>query len=96
MSDPRIQVAKLQEQSAAGGVLATLLAFAVALAVVPIGSYFISLWYLFDGNATYAAITAIVAANIVLVSYVVISMWEDSSSDKTSQVGKQFETKKSR
>ena len=96
------------------GVLAKLIAFAVALAVVPIGGYFFSLWFLFDGgylhlisaalfimlctsgNTTYSAITAIVAANVVLVSYIIVSVIEDSSSDRTVQVGKQFESRKSR
>ena len=96
------------------GVLAKLIAFAVALAVVPIGSYFVSLWYLFDGdyylvvpstlfimlytlgNTTYSAIAAIIAANIVLVSYILVSVLEDSSSDKTVQIAKQYESRKSR
>ncbi|KAF8493522.1 hypothetical protein JB92DRAFT_2999247 [Gautieria morchelliformis] len=92
----KVAGARLQTQAAQGAVLAKLIAFAVALAVVPIGGYFVSLWYLFNGNTTYSAITAIVAANIVLVSYIIVSIMEDASSDKTAQVGKPLESRKSR
>ncbi|KAF8339208.1 uncharacterized protein EI90DRAFT_2877107, partial [Cantharellus anzutake] len=60
-----------------GGALAKLLTFAISLAVVPICSYFMSLTYVWRGNANYAAITAIVMANVVLVSYIIVSILED-------------------
>ncbi|KZT71579.1 hypothetical protein DAEQUDRAFT_724113 [Daedalea quercina L-15889] len=59
------------------GILIKLLIFAAALAIAPVSSYFLSKDYLWDGNAVLAAITAIVAANIVLVSYVVLSIREE-------------------
>ncbi|KAJ3487422.1 hypothetical protein NLJ89_g11714 [Agrocybe chaxingu] len=67
----------LNAQAVSGGVLARLLAFSIALGVLPIVSYFGSLNYLWEGNATYAAITAIIAANIVLVTYIIVSVLED-------------------
>lgn len=36
------------------------------------------------GNATYAAITAVVAANVVLISYIIASVLEDQTSATTS------------
>ncbi|KAI0074567.1 hypothetical protein K474DRAFT_1773917 [Panus rudis PR-1116 ss-1] len=72
-------VAKTTEQTAEQrGVLVKLLIFAISLAVVPISSYFLSksLW---DGNNVYAAITAIVAANAVLVAYIIASILEENA-----------------
>ncbi|KAL7412981.1 hypothetical protein BDY24DRAFT_70118 [Mrakia frigida] len=47
------------------------------MALAPIGTYFSTNWYLFDGNPTYSAIAAVVVANIVLVTYVTIAFRED-------------------
>lgn len=38
------------------------------------------------GNSTYSAITAIVAANIVLVSYIVLSLLEDKQEREEGKV----------
>ncbi|EIW66581.1 hypothetical protein M231_02233 [Tremella mesenterica] len=59
-------------------VLWKLILFAILMAVVPIGTYFSSLRFLFDGSTTFSAIAAIIAANIVLVGYVIIAFREDS------------------
>ncbi|KAF9534799.1 hypothetical protein CPB83DRAFT_901750 [Crepidotus variabilis] len=69
--------ARINDTAAAGGVLWKLITFSLLLGAFPIGSYFYSLNYIWNGNTTFAAITAIVAANIVLVSYIVISVLED-------------------
>ncbi|KAI0832531.1 hypothetical protein BC628DRAFT_1414821 [Trametes gibbosa] len=61
-----------------GGVLVKLIIFALSLGIVPLSSYFLSRDYLWDGNTIYAAITAIVAANTVLVLYIVEAMREES------------------
>ncbi|KAI0082581.1 hypothetical protein K474DRAFT_1703072 [Panus rudis PR-1116 ss-1] len=75
-----VVVAKTTEQAAEqGGVLVKLLIFAISLAVVPISSYFLSEKYLWDGNNVYAAITAIVAANAVLVAYIIASVLEENA-----------------
>jgi len=67
-------------QAASRGALIKLLLFAVTLAVLPISSYFISLRYMWGGNNNYAAITAVCAANLVLVAYIVTSILEDRQS----------------
>ena len=116
--------------------MAKLVAFSVALAVVPISSYFGSLWYIFNGaymyflppsfripllrvtwgitrayglpfsfiydnripgNATFAAIVAVVAANLVLVLYITLSILEDQGDQKHSDSAKtNLESRKSR
>ncbi|KAI0352848.1 hypothetical protein OH77DRAFT_1381123, partial [Trametes cingulata] len=59
-------------------VLAKLLIFAISLGVVPISSYFLSRDYLWEGNTIYAAITAIVSANLVLVAYIIEATREEA------------------
>nr|XP_019014512.1 uncharacterized protein I206_00594 [Kwoniella pini CBS 10737]OCF53293.1 hypothetical protein I206_00594 [Kwoniella pini CBS 10737] len=73
-------------------VLYKLIIFAVAMAVVPIGTYYVVLSYftkgivrtnkdantaLFDtGNTIASAIAAIVTANLVLIAYIVVAWLE--------------------
>lgn len=61
-------------------VLYKLVLFALLMAVVPIGTYFSTLNYLWDGSTTFAAISAIAAANLILVGYVVVAFREDAAS----------------
>ncbi|KIY67435.1 hypothetical protein CYLTODRAFT_397131 [Cylindrobasidium torrendii FP15055 ss-10] len=88
--------ALLANQAASGGTLVKLVVFSVSLGVLPLSSYFISLNYIWDGNATFAAITAIVAANAVLVSYIVSSVYEDGSSSKKPAASATLDSKKDR
>ncbi|CCM04820.1 uncharacterized protein FIBRA_07013 [Fibroporia radiculosa] len=60
-----------------GGIFAKLLVFAALLAIAPIASYFLSKDYLWDGNTVFAAITAIIAANAVLIGYIIVSIREE-------------------
>ncbi|RSH81456.1 vacuolar ATPase assembly integral membrane protein vma21 [Saitozyma podzolica] len=60
-------------------VLYKLIIFALLMAIAPIGTYFSSLNYLWEGSTTLAAISAVVAANIVLVGYVVVAFREDAA-----------------
>ncbi|KAL7418694.1 vacuolar ATPase assembly integral membrane protein vma21 [Cryptotrichosporon argae] len=60
-------------------VLVKLVLFAVLMAVVPIGTYFGTLTYAFDGKTTPAAIAAVAAANAVLVGYVVVAFREEAA-----------------
>lgn len=69
--------AKIAENAADSAVLFKLSGFSMALAIVPLSSYFISMNYVWGGNSTYAAITAIVSANVVLVLYILLSISED-------------------
>ncbi|KAF8974192.1 hypothetical protein BDZ97DRAFT_1911403 [Flammula alnicola] len=83
------------DTAAAGGVLFKLIIFSISLGVVPLASYFLSLNYLWDQNSTFAAITAVVAANIVLVAYIVVSVLEDRQQNKPRPAEKEPpETKK--
>ncbi|QRV72492.1 VMA21 domain-containing protein [Ceratobasidium sp. AG-Ba] len=71
---------KIAEDAADGAVLFKLTGFSIALAVVPLSSYFISMKFLWGGNSTYAAITAILSANVVLILYILLSISEDQQS----------------
>lgn len=73
-----VAAARVSDQAVEqGGVLFKLVLFSIALAVAPLSSYFLSLNYVWEGNSTYAAITAIVAANAVLVAYIAMSLQEE-------------------
>ncbi|KAI1312252.1 vacuolar ATPase assembly integral membrane protein vma21 [Mortierella claussenii] len=56
--------------------------FTVAMICFPIGIYFVTLDRYFDGNATYAGISAAVMANVVLFAYVMVAVMEDSQSSR--------------
>ncbi|KAF5364245.1 hypothetical protein D9756_000733 [Leucocoprinus leucothites] len=71
-------VSQIQANTASKGVLAKLLFFSVSLGVIPLTSYYTSLKYISEGNSTVAAITAVVAANVVLIAYIITSLLEDS------------------
>ncbi|KAI0091922.1 hypothetical protein BDY19DRAFT_1084272 [Irpex rosettiformis] len=83
--------AKTVEQS---GALAKLLVFSIALGVAPLGSYYLSLAYLWKGNSTYAAITAVALANIVLVAFIVMSVIEEKRGTTATAKQRPTETKK--
>ncbi|KAI0593283.1 hypothetical protein F4775DRAFT_578795 [Biscogniauxia sp. FL1348] len=72
-------------------VILKLLAFTLAMVVIPIGSYFATVHTLFKGNSTYAGALAAVMANVVLLGYVVVAMNEDQTEQleaKKKQQGK--------
>ncbi|KFY88132.1 hypothetical protein V500_06546 [Pseudogymnoascus sp. VKM F-4518 (FW-2643)] len=73
-------------------VIVKLLAFTLAMVVVPIGSYFLTLDLAVAkeyvgkergltgiGNSTFAGATAAIMANVVLVGYIIVAMREDQS-----------------
>ncbi|KAA8577239.1 hypothetical protein MFRU_021g00650 [Monilinia fructicola] len=60
-------------------VIFKLLGFTLAMIVIPIGSYFLTLNSIFQGNSTFAGATAAIMANVVLVGYVIVAMKEDQS-----------------
>ncbi|KAI1439693.1 VMA21-like domain-containing protein [Annulohypoxylon stygium] len=60
-------------------VIVKLLAFTLAMVVLPIGSYFLTVNTVFGGNSTYAGGLAAIMANVVLVGYVVVAMNEDQT-----------------
>jgi len=61
-------------------VLFKLATFAILLGLAPISTYYLSLKYLWDGESMYAAVTAVFAANCVLVGYIVSAVLDDGSS----------------
>ncbi|KAL1737722.1 hypothetical protein HDZ31DRAFT_70867 [Schizophyllum fasciatum] len=81
-------------KAASRATLIKLVIFSAALGIVPLASYFTSEKYLWDGNATYAALTAIVAANIILVLYIITSLLEDTSTPAPIRPVASKETKK--
>ncbi|KAL2261972.1 hypothetical protein VTK26DRAFT_2857 [Humicola hyalothermophila] len=60
-------------------VILKLVAFTVGMIVFPIGSYFLTVDTLFNGNSTYAGALAAVMANVVLIGYIFVAMAEDRS-----------------
>ncbi|PPQ67811.1 hypothetical protein CVT26_007058 [Gymnopilus dilepis] len=89
-------IGRVNADAAAGGVLFKLILFSVSLGVMPLTSYYASLNYLWDGNATFAAITAIVAANAVLVAYIISAVLEDRKTAPAKQPTEKSDTKKNK
>jgi len=75
------------------GVLLKLVAFSLSLGILPITSYFASQKYIWNGDSTLAAITAVVVANVVLVAYIILSLREDQAE---REVTKPSESRKDR
>lgn len=69
-------------------VIVKLLAFTFAMIVVPIGSYFLTVNTVFQGNSTFAGALAAIMANVVLIGYVIVAMREDASDRKEASEGK--------
>ncbi|TEB30165.1 hypothetical protein FA13DRAFT_1814818 [Coprinellus micaceus] len=84
-------IGQLNANAAQSGVLAKLIAFSLALGALPLSSYYVSKQYLWPGNDIYAAVLAVVAANIVLVSYIIVAALEER---KATPATKPEETKK--
>ncbi|KAH6650831.1 vacuolar ATPase assembly integral membrane protein VMA21 [Chaetomium tenue] len=60
-------------------VIMKLLAFTLGMIVIPIGSYFVTVDTVFNGNSTYAGALAAIMANVVLIGYIFVAMAEDQS-----------------
>ncbi|KNZ79909.1 Vacuolar ATPase assembly integral membrane protein VMA21 [Termitomyces sp. J132] len=75
-------------------VLIKLILFSLSLGLVPITSFFASQRYMWNGNSTYAAITAVVSANIVLVAYIISSVLEDKGDTSQTMRKSTMDTKK--
>ncbi|EGN96873.1 hypothetical protein SERLA73DRAFT_185089 [Serpula lacrymans var. lacrymans S7.3] len=89
-------IPKVTATTASRAILLKLIFFSASLAVLPISSYFISQKYFWSGNANYAAITAVLVANAVLVSYIVSSVMDDKESMRSAEQHKLGESKKER
>ncbi|KAF2674664.1 hypothetical protein BT63DRAFT_449653 [Microthyrium microscopicum] len=60
-------------------IVVTLLGFTVGMIVLPLGTYFVTINSLFNGNATLAGASAAAVANLVLVGYVYLAWREDQA-----------------
>lgn len=60
-------------------VIYKLLAFTFAMVFIPIGSYFLTVNTVFNGNSSFAGGLAAVLANVVLIGYIIVAMKEDQS-----------------
>ncbi|KAL7790418.1 hypothetical protein V8C37DRAFT_384319 [Trichoderma ceciliae] len=60
-------------------VIFKLLGFSAAMIVIPIGSYFMTVHTVFNGNSSLAGGMAAVLANVVLISYIIVAMKEDQT-----------------
>lgn len=67
------------------GVVIKLLAFTLAMVLMPISSYFVSLKYVFVGRTTYAAGCAAIVANGVLLAYIVAALLEDRADQQAQK-----------
>ncbi|EUC50969.1 hypothetical protein COCMIDRAFT_514 [Bipolaris oryzae ATCC 44560] len=54
-----------------------LMSFTFAMITLPIGTYFFTVNFVFQGNATYAGGLAALMANVVLIAYVVMAFKDD-------------------
>ncbi|KAF1948807.1 hypothetical protein CC80DRAFT_296780 [Byssothecium circinans] len=66
-------------------VIWTLLYFTFAMVTLPLGSYFFSVRYVFNGNTTYAGALAALMANVVLITYVVLAFKDDQAEQQEEQ-----------
>ncbi|KAI8890817.1 hypothetical protein K501DRAFT_281714 [Backusella circina FSU 941] len=62
-----------------------LLFFMAALATFPIMTYFFTVDRVFEGNSTYAGGLAAIVANIVVIAYIVVAIYEDKASPEESK-----------
>ena len=66
-------------------VIIKLLFFTFLMVVGPIGLYFLTSRTIFKGNLTYAGATAAVAANAVLIGYIVVAVKEDQGDEAAEE-----------
>ncbi|KAI9727886.1 MAG: vacuolar ATPase assembly integral membrane protein vma21 [Chrysothrix sp. TS-e1954] len=74
-------------------VVIKLLFFTFLMVVGPIGLYFLTSRTIFKGNATYSGITAAVAANVVLVGYIIAAVREDQGDEAEKERERQGKKK---
>jgi len=65
-----------------GAVVVKLLLFTLAMITAPLLTYYISVTSVFVGNVTVAGAFAAVAANVVLIAYIIVAMNEDDTDEK--------------
>lgn len=93
MSEQRA-MAQVNSQAASSGVLFKLIVFSVSLGVAPLSAYYGTLNYFWKGNTIYAAITAIVAANLILLAYIITAVSEERKANPSATKSTASESKK--
>ena len=73
-------------------IIAKLLLCTLLLVTVPLGTFFLSLRTIFRGNNTYAGALAAIMANVVLVGYLLVAVWDDQKDQ--NEVKRQGEKEK--
>jgi len=66
-------------------VLGKLIFFALALAILPIASYFLMVNWWFEGNSTYAGIFAGIVANVIVGAYITVAVLEEDANGPPGQ-----------
>ncbi|USP76973.1 hypothetical protein yc1106_04247 [Curvularia clavata] len=59
-----------------------LMSFTFAMITLPIGTYFFTVNFVFQGNATYAGGLAALMANVVLIAYVIMAFKDDQEEQR--------------
>ncbi|KAF2132898.1 hypothetical protein P153DRAFT_175913 [Dothidotthia symphoricarpi CBS 119687] len=60
-------------------VIVKLMSATFAMITLPLGTYFFTVNFVFNGNATYAGGLAALMANVVLIGYVVMAFMDDKA-----------------
>ncbi len=68
-----------------GSTVLKLIVFSILMFTLPLYTYFGTVDRVFGGETMYAAISAAVAANVVLVAYVIMAFMEDASEHSTTK-----------
>ncbi|OAD70023.1 hypothetical protein PHYBLDRAFT_94991, partial [Phycomyces blakesleeanus NRRL 1555(-)] len=63
-------------------VMTKLIGFSLAMFILPIMTFYTTVDRIFGGNTTYAAGSAAVVANVVLIGYIIVAFMEDPDKDK--------------
>ncbi|KAI8990259.1 hypothetical protein BDB01DRAFT_780699 [Pilobolus umbonatus] len=66
-------------------VVAKLIFFTVALFAAPLLTFFYSVEHVFDGNTTYAAGSAALIANLIVIAYVITAFFEKPNDEKEAK-----------
>ncbi|KAI8088378.1 hypothetical protein BDF21DRAFT_217530 [Thamnidium elegans] len=94
MSDSNVkQLTRNQEEMAPihafiaknAGMLVKLMTFSAALLAFPILTFFCTLHTLFEGNTTYAAGAAALMANVIVILYIIVAIFEKPAKDDVTE-----------
>jgi vacuolar ATPase assembly integral membrane protein VMA21 len=69
-------------------IIAKLLVFTLAMVTVPLGTYFLSVRTVFQGNPTFAGGLAALMANVVLMAYIFVAVRDDQAEQEEAAEGR--------